>query len=300
MQMKEMFYTTYLKKRYYRIIESLIKKILRFKNNSKNNTLKKTIQSAIYYTTDKNKILFTNNKDIKYLLSSRDWVSLNLFIDKGFDYKILTKAIKLLGKKNSKLTLINIGAHIGSTCIPAIKKNNFKNLIAFEPTKKIFNLLKANIFINEIDDRAQVYNLAISNKKTNLYLGTTKGNTGGNRILKNKQKNTEIVKSDILDNYTNNLNKNNSLIFIDAEGHEPNIFLGAKKTIKKKIPIVFDFYPSLLDISWIKNYDLLFKNYRFFYNLHGKNRKEKFNAIEIKKLYNHHLKNNNYTDILIK
>ena len=297
-----MFYTAYLKKRYYRIIESLIKKVLRFKNNSKNNTLKKTIQSAIYYTTDKNKILFTNNKDVKYLMSSRDWISLNLFIDEGFDYKILTKAIKLLGKKNSKLTLINIGAHIGSTCIPAIKKNNFKNLIAFEPTKRTFNLLKANILLNEIDDKAQVYNLAISNKKkTNLHLVTSlKGNTGSNRIIKNKQKNSEIVKSDVLDNYTYNLNKNNCLIFIDVEGHEPNIFLGAKKTIKKKIPIVFEFYPALCGKNWIKNDDLVFKNYRFFYNLHGKNRKEKFNAIEIKKLYNHHLKNNNYTDILIK
>ena len=87
---------------------------------------------------------------------------------------------------------------------------------------------------------------------------------------------------------------------MDVEGHEPNIFLGAKKTIKKKIPIVFEFYPALYGKNWIKNYDLVFKNYRFFYNLHGKNRKEKFNAIEIKKLYNHHLKNNNYTDILIK
>ena len=95
-----MFHTTYLKKRYYRIIESLIKKVLRFKNNSKNNTLKKTIQSAIYYTTDKNKILFTNNKDVKYLMSSRDWISLKLFIDNSFDYSILTKAIKLLRKKN--------------------------------------------------------------------------------------------------------------------------------------------------------------------------------------------------------
>jgi len=298
--MKEMFYTTYFKKRYYRIIESLIKKVLRFKNNSNNNTLKKTIQSAIYYTTDENKILFTYVKDIIYLLRSRDWISLNLFIDKGFDYKILTKAIKLLGKKNSKLTLVNIGAHIGAVCIPAIKRNNFKNLIAFEPTKRTFNILKANIFINEIDDRVQVYNLAISNKKANLHLGTTRGNTGLNRILKNKPKNTEIVKCDILDNYTDNLNKNNSLIFIDAEGHEPNIFLGAKKTIKKKIPIVFEFLPSGFDKNWIKNFDLAFKNYKFFYNLRDRNRKEKFNAIEIKKLYNHHLKNNNFTDILIK
>jgi len=276
----------YLKKRYYRIIESLIKKAIRFKNNSKNNTLQKTIRSAIYNTTDENKILFSNNKDIKYLLGSSDWISKKLFIDKSFDYRILTKAIKLLGKKNSKLTLINIGAHIGSTAIPAIKKNNFKNLIAFEPTKRNFRLLKANIFLNEIDDRVQAYNLAISNKKANLHLGTTKGNTEGNRILRNKQKNTEIVKSDILDNYTYNLNKNNSLIFIDAEGHEPNIYLGAKKTIKKKIPIVFEFYPSLLDKNWIKNFDLVFKNYRFFYDLRGKNRKEKFNKKNLIALIN--------------
>ena len=290
----------YLKKRYYRIIESLIKKAIRFKNNSKNNTLQKTIRSAIYNTTAENKILFSNNKDIKYLLGSSDWISKKLFIDKSFDYRILTKAIKFLGKKHSKSTLVNIGAHIGSTCIPAIKENKFKNSIAFEPTKRNFRLLKANIFLNEIDDRVQAYNLAISNKKANLHLGTTKGNTGGNRILRNKQKNTEIVKSDILDNYTYNLNKNNSLIFIDAEGHEPNIFLGAKKTIKKKIPIVFEFYPSLLDKSWIKNYDLVFKNYRFFYNLHGKNRKEKFNKENLIALFNKvNLIEKKYTDLMI-
>ena len=276
----------YLKKRYYRIIESLIKKAIRFKNNSKNNTLQKTIQSAIYNTTDENKILFLNNKDIKYLLGSSDWISKKLFIDKSFDYQILTKAIKFLGKKHSKSTLVNIGAHIGSTCIPAIKENKFKNSIAFEPTKKTFKLLQSNIFLNEVDDKIRAYNLAISNKKANLHLGTTKGNTGGNRILRNKQKNTEIVKSDILDNYTYNLNKNNSLIFMDAEGHEPNIFLGAIKTIKKKIPIVFEFYPSLLDKNWIKNFDLVFKNYRFFYDLRGKNRKEKFNKKNLIALIN--------------
>ncbi len=272
-----MFFSKYLKKRYYRIIESLIKKILIFKNKSKNSALQRAIRSAIYYTTKENKILFSNNKDIKYLLGSRDWISLKLFIDNNFDYSILKKTIKLLGKKHSKSTLINIGAHIGSTCIPAIKENKFKNSIAFEPTKKTFKLLQSNIFLNQVDDKIKAYNLAISNKKTNLYLAIKSGNVGGNYISKNKQKNTEIVKSDILDNYTHNLNKNNSLIFMDAEGHEPNIFLGAKKTLKKKIPIVFEFYPNLLDKNWIKNFDLVFKNYKFFYDLRGKNKKEKFN-----------------------
>ena len=198
--MENMSYTMYLKKRYYRIIESLIKKVIRFINNSKNNSLKTTIRSAIYYTTQKDRILFSNNNDAKYLLASWDWISQKLFIDQGFDFGVLIKAKKLLGKKNSKSTLINVGAHIGSTCIPAIKKNYFKNLIAFEPSKRNFRLLKANVLLNEIDGRTQVYNLALSNKKANLHLGMFNNNTADYRVLKNKQKNTEIVKSDILDN----------------------------------------------------------------------------------------------------
>ena len=87
-------------------------------------------------------------------------------------------------------------------------EKKFKNSIAFEPTKKTFKLLQSNIFLNEVDDKIRAYNLAISNKKANLYLAIKRGNIGSNYISKNKQKNTEIVKSDILDNYTYNLNKN--------------------------------------------------------------------------------------------
>jgi len=294
-----MLYSKYLKKRYYRIIESLIKKILIYKNNSKNITLLKAIRSAIYYTTGKNEILFSNNKNIKYLLGSRDWISLKLFIDKDFDYSILKKAIKLVGRNHSKSTLINIGAHIGSTCIPAIKENKFKNSIVFEPTKKTFKLLQSNIFLNGVDDKIKAYNLAISNKKTNLHLAIKKGNIGGNYISTNK-KNTEIVKSDILDNYTYNLNKNNTLIFMDVEGHEPNIFLGARKTIKKKIPIVFEFYPSLLNKNWIKKFDIVFKNYKFFYDLRGKCKKQKFNKKNLIALIDKvNLIEGKHTDLLI-
>jgi len=295
-----MFYSNYLKKRYYRITESLIKKILLYKNNTKNDALQKAIRSAIYYTTGKNEILFSNNKKIKYLLNSRDWISLKLFIDRSFDYSILNKATKLLGKKHLRSTLINIGAHLGSSCIPAVKENKFANSIVFEPTKKTYKLLKANILLNDVDDRIQAYNLALSNKKTKLYLAINKGNVGGNYIAINKSKHTEIVKSDILDNYTYNLNKNNTLIFMDVEGHEPNVFLGAKKTIKKKIPFVFEFYPALLKKNWIKSYDLIFKNYKFFYDLRGKNKKQKLNKANLMALINKvNLIEGKHTDLMI-
>ena len=86
---------------------------------------------------------------------------------------------------------------------------------------------------------------------------------------------------------------------MDAEGHEPDIFMGAKKTIRKKIPFVFEFGPSMLKKGWLKKISILFKYYNFFHDLKT-NKKKRFNATEIKKLYNHYLINNNYTDILIK
>ena len=46
---------------------------------------------------------------------------------------------------------------------------------------------------------------------------------------------------------------------------------------KGQIPIVFEFYPALLDKNWIKNFNLVFKNYKFFYDLRNNNKKQKFN-----------------------
>ena len=292
----------YLKRRYYRIIESIIKKILNLKHSSKNVNLQKTIQSAIYNASDKEKILFLNRNNNKYMVHSNDHISKLLFIDSEFDFKILNKAMKLLEKKHKRQTLLNIGAHIGSTCIEAIKMNYFENSIAFEPAIRNFRLLQANIFLNEVESRIKIYNSAISIKKSNLFLSiNNKGNSGDNRIIKKRtgKINYEKVKSDKLDNFTSNLNKNNTLIFIDVQGHEPYVFLGAKKTIKKKIPMVFEFSPYLYNKNWLTYFSELLKNYSYFYDLHN-NKKIKFTSENIVKLFEKlKLKKEGYTDLLI-
>ena len=50
----------------------------------------------------KNKILLSENNQTKLLLPSVDWISAKIFIDGSFDYGVLSSAIKILGKKNSK------------------------------------------------------------------------------------------------------------------------------------------------------------------------------------------------------
>ena len=163
----------------------------------------------------------------------------------------------------------------------------------------------ANIYLNKLENKIKAYNLALSDKKTILNLSlNTRGNLGDNRIVKkqNKHKSLKIEKvvSDQLDNYTSKLNKKNTLIFMDTQGYEPYIIKGGKRTMKKKIPIVIEFSPLLLDKNWIKNFSELFKNYRYFYNLHGQNNRNVLSKNNLMKLFNQlKTKEKNYTDLMI-
>ena len=290
----------YLQKRYYRIIQSVAKKITKIKNSSKDEKFKKAIRSALYSEkSNKDEIMLSINKKRKLLVFNSDWNSKKLFIDEKFDEETLFKALKILKKNNSMKTLVNIGAHIGSICIPALQKGFFEKCICFEPINKNYNLLASNIFLNGLSSRVKLYNLALSNKKSKLLMKKFT-NSGDQRIVKKKYRNSEIVDSDILDKYTKSLNSKNSLIFMDVQGHEPTVFKGSKKTIRKKIPIVFEFSPKLLEKKWLNGFKLLFKNYNYFYDLRYIKIKNKFNKVNLLNLFNElKTKKIDYTDLLI-
>ena len=294
----------YNKKKFYRNIESVLKKFFIFFKNSKNLNLHKAVQSAIYNTSENEKILFVNKNNTRFLLHSKDIVSKKIFIDYEFDYKIIKKALSLLGKKHKRKTLINIGANIGSICIKSVKEKYFNSAIVFEPEEMNFKLLMSNVLINNLENKIIAHKLALSNTKTTLKLSLNKkSNLGDNRIINklNNQKKLKIqkVKSDKLDNFISNHNKKNTLIFMDVQGHEPYVFMGAKKSLKKKIPIVFEFSPLLLDKNWDRNFYLLYKNYKYFYDLHDGNKKKLLNRGNILSLFNKLKLEKNYTDLLI-
>ncbi len=73
---------------------------------------------------------------------------------------------------------------------------------------------------------------------------------------------------------------------MDTQGHESFIIQGAKKTLKKKIPIVMEFQPNLMPKDWLKRLNNLFRYYKYFYNLSEPNKnKEKLNIESIYNLY---------------
>ena len=282
--------------KFYRIVESLIKKIYQIPNYTKNKKLKIAFRSAIYNTSLKNNLIFSEYNKINYVLKNNEDISKFIFIKGEFNFGLLKKGLGFLRKKKLKY-LINVGSHVGTTLIPAIKYKLFDHCIAFEPSIDNYRLLKANININKIEKKVTLFNFGLSKKIYNGYLKKNPNDSGDSRVVKLK-KGTEKIKLNILDNFTSKINKKNSIILIDAQGHEPEIFLGAKKTLKKKVPLIFELMPNLINENQLKIIFNAILHYKKLIDLKEEKIME-LNKTNFYKIYQHYLKNKFYTDLMI-
>ena len=295
-----------LKKRIYRFIESVLKRIIFFFKKTTNKNLSKAILTAIFKANEEEKILLKINKKESFVVHSHETISKQIFIDGSFDFIDFEKTISIIKELNSLNTLVDIGANIGSICIPALTRNYFKNAIIIEPEIKNFRLLMANVYLNELEKRVIAYNIALTNRDGDiLYLKKDDkwDNRGDFRIVENAlndnqstNKNIAKVKGETLDKIAPDLKKENSLIWMDVQGYEGVVLKGANGCIKKKIPIVLEFSPDLM-----KNYDsfnnlkLLLPHYSILYNLKEKKPYPiKLTEAKLNELFN----NLDYTNLL--
>ena len=118
------------------------------------------------------------------------------------------------------------------------------------------------------------------------------------------------IKGETLDKIAPNLRKENSLICMDTQGYEGIILKGAKQNLQKKIPILLEFSPKLMNYyNSFDNFKLLFPYYSTFFNLNDKEPVPiKLNEDTLKKLFNNLFSKSQfhgqyeisaYTDLLI-
>ena len=138
--------------------------------------------------------------------------------------------------------LYDIGANIGYYSILAAKKG--ANVIAFEPVKSTYVVLKNNVKLNKLKN-IKINRLAISDKtgfeKINLYTSSGNNSLANRNIPKDhelKHIGVEIVKLDTLDNIVYNNKLKPTLIKIDVEGFEKAVLMGGKNTLLNHHPVV--------------------------------------------------------------
>ena len=154
-------------------------------------------------------------------------------------------AKKYYGVDDGAGLFLDLGANIGTTGIYFLKKlaPNLK-LLAFEPDPENFKLHQINLMLNDIgDDKATVVNSGLGDKTDEMTMYKWIGNPGGNTVfqyLGNMP--TETIKIIPLDDYfaKNKIAARDvKYIWIDTEGFEPQVLLGAKNLLRENPAPIF-------------------------------------------------------------
>ncbi|MDD4353376.1 MAG: FkbM family methyltransferase [Candidatus Nanoarchaeia archaeon] len=136
--------------------------------------------------------------------------------------------------KNYKLkkgdTVLDLGAFFGSFSIIAAKKvGPSGKVIAYEPDKRNFEILKQNVKESGLKNIV-IVNKAIFDKKATLNLSSS---FSSSNLFNKNLLNTNKIQADTIDNELKRLNiKKVDFVKMDVEGAEIEVMNGAKNNLK--------------------------------------------------------------------
>lgn len=196
------------------------------------------------------KTIYIFDKNITfYDLNNLDCVDKCILTGQWYEQDNLNYILNL----NSIGGYIDIGAYIGTHSIYFSAFCPQTIVYSFEPQHDIFNKLKKNLRLNNLDN-THCFNVALSNNCSTKSLTKRSGNNSNSSASieqsKNNYENNYSVTNRTLDSFDFN---NISLLKIDIENHELNCLEGAIKTIKNN-PL-----PHIFVESWPENICCLYK-----------------------------------------
>ena len=158
-------------KKFYRLIERILKKLILFFKRTKNKKLTRAALSAIYLTHQKEDFLLKSQKNENFIVHCDELISTNIFVNGSFDFYKFEQVVSIIKDNNDLTTLVDVGANIGPIAIPALTRNFFKEAILIEPEEKNFQVLMANVYLNGLRKKVTAHNIALTDEdNSSLYL----------------------------------------------------------------------------------------------------------------------------------
>lgn len=214
-------------------------------------------------------VLVDSFKEQYTVFTADQVISREIYLRGEFDFLKLHRAWKFL-KKNYPLSnkvLVDVGANLGSICIPAIHRGYFGTAIAIEADPVIAECLYNNIILNHLENRVMVHAVAAGPRGLqSTHFVSDDVNYGSSRVAPQAKASKSVsVKS--IDELVPNPSKV-GLVFMDVEGYEGNVLLGASNLISLGIPLALEFSPKLVANHMTKtDFVELLKGYSGFISL---------------------------------
>lgn len=196
-------------------------------------------------------------------------ISRELFLHGQFDLEKLQKAHKHILRLNGQVrpTLVDVGANLGSISIPAVYREYFKAAIAIEANPKVSQALRENVVLNKLQSLITIHELVAGEKNQGpVSITHDETNFGASRVWHDADSGAtaEVRPLDELIERIDEI----GLVFMDVEGYEGKVLLGAQEILRSQIPVALEFSPKLLSRDTSKeDFCSLFQGYSGFYSL---------------------------------
>src|SRR5581483_423284 len=161
-------------------------------------------------------------------------------------------ALEAVGAAAERAVFVDVGAHVGTTTITALRKFSFRAAVAFEPEESNFRLLRANLGVNGLEDEVRTFNVAVSNRVGTAQLKLRPSMGAKHRIVGDDEaaeERTVSVPLTTLDQVVGDgaLKASRAgLLWLDVEGHELETLQGARRLLRRSVPVVMEFIPRTL------------------------------------------------------
>ena len=192
----------------------------------------------LFFKKDK---IYIRNK-IKWSLDLNEGIDLSIFLFGTSEKKI--NNLKQLFKLDQELTIIDIGANVGSISLPLAKIFNNSKIYSIEPTNYAFQKITKNLNLNkDLKKNISLNQLFLSkvNRPTKVWSSWNFDNNDNKHkqhlgTLHSIKKKSYITLTKFID-----LKKIKKVDFIklDVDGHELDVLKSGEKFLKNRKPVIF-------------------------------------------------------------
>ena len=184
---------------------------------------------------------------LTFLVSTHDPKMAKFFASrKRNELHVLETALRIIG--GARGTFVDAGAYLGTAALAALR-SGFSSAVAIEPEPETVRLLRANVALNDAQERVRIVAAALSDREGTAELDLGPGSRGKARLLGGPDDAARGATVEVALTRLDDLGLDPAdvgLLWLDVEGHELRVLEGASKTLAAGPPLVMELYPRLL------------------------------------------------------
>lgn len=185
-----------------------------------------------------------------------------LYIEREYEQRTLARAIEVATRLGhlpgpGPGWLLDVGANVGTVCIPLVRDGIFAAAVAFEPESRNYRYLVRNVHANGLAASIRTVNCALSSISGVASLELSPGNSGDHRVRvappvvgedRYRETRRRVIEVPVrtLDEALSAIPlapADVRLLWMDVQGHEIHVLAGARGLLATGIPVVAEFWP---------------------------------------------------------